>query len=106
MSAREVARARASGTPGPALGARPLVLASASPRRRDLLAALGLSFEVAVGDVDERPHAKESACVLTWDRAPLVDAALTAVWMQAYTDEEIAAVVAEQETRGSRAMNT
>ena len=31
----------------------PIVLASASPRRRELLALLGLSFEVAPADVDE-----------------------------------------------------
>ena len=32
---------------------RPVVLASASPRRRDLLAALGLCFTVAPADIDE-----------------------------------------------------
>jgi septum formation protein len=32
-----------------------LVLASASPRRRELLAAAGLEFDVDVADVDERP---------------------------------------------------
>ena len=32
-----------------------LVLASASPRRRELLAALGLSFDVRPTDLDERP---------------------------------------------------
>jgi septum formation protein len=31
----------------------PIVLASASPRRRELLELLGLAFEVAPGDVDE-----------------------------------------------------
>lgn len=31
----------------------PLILASASPRRRELLASLGLSFEVAPADLDE-----------------------------------------------------
>lgn len=31
----------------------PLVLASASPRRRELLALLGLTFDVVPGDVDE-----------------------------------------------------
>lgn len=35
--------------------APPLVLASASPRRRELLAGLGLSFEIDVPDVDETP---------------------------------------------------
>jgi MAF protein len=37
------------------------VLASASPRRRELLAALGLSFEVVATDVDESPLADETA---------------------------------------------
>jgi septum formation protein len=32
---------------------RPLVLASASPRRRELLALLGLPFEIAPADMDE-----------------------------------------------------
>ena len=32
----------------------PLVLASASPRRRELLTNLGLTFDVAAADVDER----------------------------------------------------
>lgn len=44
--------------------ARPLVLASASPRRRELLAALRLPFEVVVADVDERPRAGELARAL------------------------------------------
>jgi len=39
----------------------PLVLASASPRRRALLAQLGLSFEVAAGDVPETPREGERA---------------------------------------------
>ena len=34
-------------------GAGPLILASASPRRRELLASLGVAFEVAPSDVDE-----------------------------------------------------
>lgn len=37
-----------------------LVLASASPRRRDLLARLGLAFDVLPADLDETPHAGES----------------------------------------------
>jgi len=36
-----------------------LVLASASPRRSDLLAGLGLRFEVRVADVDESPVPRE-----------------------------------------------
>jgi septum formation protein len=49
----------------------PLVLASASPRRRELLAGLGLSFEIDVPDVDETPLEGESpeAMVLRLARA-------------------------------------
>lgn len=38
----------------------PLYLASTSPRRRELLAQLGLSFHVLKGEVDETPRAGES----------------------------------------------
>lgn len=38
-----------------------LVLASGSPRRRELLAQLGVSFEVRVADVDESPLPGEQA---------------------------------------------
>ncbi len=38
-----------------------LVLASGSPRRRELLAQLGVSFEVRVADVDESPRPGEQA---------------------------------------------
>ena len=37
-----------------------MVLASGSPRRRELLAGLGLRFEVRAADVDETPHPGES----------------------------------------------
>jgi septum formation protein len=37
----------------------PLVLASASPRRRWLLAQLGVAFDVVPVDLDERPHVGE-----------------------------------------------
>ncbi|MFN7943186.1 MAG: Maf family protein [Thermoanaerobaculia bacterium] len=37
-----------------------LVLASGSPRRRELLAALGLEFEVRPADADETPRAGEA----------------------------------------------
>ncbi|HEV3075159.1 MAG TPA: Maf family protein [Thermoanaerobaculia bacterium] len=42
-----------------------LVLASGSPRRRELLAGLGLAFTVRAADVDETPHPGEmpAACV-------------------------------------------
>src|SRR5207237_376275 len=39
----------------------PLVLASASPRRRELLGWLGVPFVVDAADVDERPQMSESA---------------------------------------------
>lgn len=38
-----------------------LVLASASPRRRELLTAAGFVFDVEVADVDERRHSGEAA---------------------------------------------
>lgn len=38
-----------------------LILASSSPRRRELLKALGVTFDVRAVDVDERQHAGESA---------------------------------------------
>ncbi|MDW5378617.1 Maf family protein [Halomonas sp. HP20-15] len=38
-----------------------LRLASASPRRRELLASIGIATEVAPVDIDETPHAGESA---------------------------------------------
>ncbi len=38
----------------------PLILASASPRRRDLLAQSGVAFEIQPADIDETPLADES----------------------------------------------
>jgi septum formation protein len=38
----------------------PLLLASASPRRRELLERVGLALEVHPADVDERPHDGEA----------------------------------------------
>jgi septum formation protein len=43
------------------IGAVRLVLASASPRRRELLAAAGFQFDVDPMDVDERAHPGEAA---------------------------------------------
>ena len=34
----------------------PLILASASPRRREMLERIGLAIEVVPADIDERPH--------------------------------------------------
>lgn len=42
----------------------PLILASASPRRRELLAHLDLPFVVQVADIDETPLAHEGAMAL------------------------------------------
>lgn len=39
-----------------------LILASQSPRRRELLARLGLEFSVFAADVDETMAAGASAC--------------------------------------------
>ena len=43
----------------------PLILASASPRRADLLTAAGFRFEIAAADVDERSLDGESAATYT-----------------------------------------
>ncbi len=42
------------------MGAPPVILASASPRRRELLALIGIAHSVQPADVDETPHAGES----------------------------------------------
>ena len=39
---------------------KPLILASVSPYRRELLERLGLPFEAAASDVDETPHPGEA----------------------------------------------
>lgn len=71
-----------------------LILASGSPRRRDLLGLLGLPFTVQPSAVDERNHADESAAamvsrlsqakaraLLTQTRSGLIVAADTTVWL-------------------------
>lgn len=40
--------------------ARQVILASRSPRRAELLAAAGISFEVLAADIDETPHPNEA----------------------------------------------
>jgi len=42
------------------MAAPPLILASASPRRREILAAAGVAFEIQPADVDERVLAAET----------------------------------------------
>lgn len=37
-----------------------LILASASPHRKELLESLGLSFDIIPADIDETPHPKEA----------------------------------------------
>ncbi len=50
----------APGAPGPsAVSDLRLVLASSSPRRRQLLGRLGVDFEIRVPDIDETPHPGE-----------------------------------------------
>lgn len=72
-----------------ASGRRLLILASASPRRRELLAAAGLSFIVRPATVDERPHRDEPpaeyACRLAREKADAVVAPEEAIVLGADT---------------------
>ena len=72
-----------------ASGRRLLILASASPRRRELLAAAGWSFIVRPAAVDERPHRDEPpadyACRLARKKADAVVAPEEAVVLGADT---------------------
>jgi septum formation protein len=43
-----------------------LILASASPRRRDLLAACGIPFEIVPSMIDEHPLRDEQAAAYVW----------------------------------------
>jgi septum formation protein len=69
----------AGGSGGPASPPRRLVLASASPRRSDLLRMLGLPFETRPANLDETPRpgepAPDLAVRLARDKASAVDAA-------------------------------
>jgi septum formation protein len=60
------------------LAARPLILASASPRRRELLAQLGVPFDVVVADVTEHEEATTDPRVMVAHNA-----ALKADWVAA-----------------------
>jgi septum formation protein len=53
----------------------PLVLASSSPRRQELLKGLGLTFSVDPADVDETPHKNELP--LVYVRRVAIDKVLT-----------------------------
>ncbi len=61
-----------------------LVLASASPRRRELLSQLGLRFEVSAADIDETPRQGESAEAyvmrLAREKARTVEARYPGAW--------------------------
>jgi len=65
----------------------PLVLASASPRRRWLLGNLGLVFEVSPADIDERPRSDELpepyARRMAQEKAEAVAAAHAGSWLLA-----------------------
>lgn len=65
-----------------------LVLASGSPRRRELLGRLGIPFRVVVPDVDETPRPGESAAALVHR---LAAAKAAAVADQVGSDETIVA---------------
>ncbi len=66
------------------MGKGRLLLASQSPRRRELLALLGLPFETAAPDVDEAPQAGESPAALA---ARLSQAKVWVCARQARTDD-------------------
>ena len=65
-----------------------LVLASASPRRRDLLTQAGLSFTVATADLPEAPLAGEDAATYV---LRLAEAKAQAVWQQTLAKDPAAA---------------
>ncbi len=62
---------------------RPLVLGSTSRYRRELLARLGVPFEVAAPDVDETPHPGELPLALATRLALAKAQAVAALWPQA-----------------------
>lgn len=63
----------------------PLILASASPRRREMLASLGLDFRVEAADADERVQAGEGSRAfvvrVAQDKAMLVADRHPGVWV-------------------------
>jgi septum formation protein len=69
------------------VGQTRLVLASASPRRRELLGQLGLSFEVSAADIDETPRPGEAATAyvlrLAQEKARAVTARHPGAWVLA-----------------------
>ena len=64
----------------------PLILASASPRRKELLARLGVEFSIVVADIDETPLTGESPVDMTERLAQakaqtVADSASDTVWV-------------------------
>lgn len=59
---------------------QPLILASASPRRAELLAAAGIEFEVVPADIDERVHPDEKAAPYVRRMARTKAHAVRTVW--------------------------
>jgi septum formation protein len=69
------------------VGQTRLVLASASPRRRELLGQLGLRFDVSAADIDETPYPGEAAgdyvLRLAREKARAVAARVPGAWVLA-----------------------
>lgn len=63
------------------------ILASASPRRRELLAGIGLPFEVMVSDLEEKPEDGEAVDAyvrrLAIDKAAVIAARVPEAWVLA-----------------------
>jgi septum formation protein len=70
-----------------------IVLASASPRRRDLLTTLGITFSVEPADIDESEHAGEDplayVCRLAVEKAAVITVADDAVVIAADTTVDV-----------------
>ena len=62
---------------------RTLILASASPRRRALLSALGLEFSVAAAEIDEKPYDGEAPDALVVRLSQTKAAAMAARYREA-----------------------
>jgi septum formation protein len=72
-----------------------IILASSSPRRKELLTFAGISFEVKVPDVDETPIAKESPVQMV-KRLSLEKA--TEIWRNALSEKQSAFIIAADTT--------
>jgi septum formation protein len=70
-----------------------IVLASASPRRRDLLTTLGITFSVEPADIDESEHVGEDplayVCRLAVEKAAVITVADDAVVIAADTTVDV-----------------